>query len=107
MLTRLFRKPAPDWLLWLLFFSIPLNLFAYFNLEVSYKYEVDIAETLVNVSPPTDTPKPQVKQQLRERGREIRGAQFRSLLYAGLAAGAAVGLALRNHRLQAVAADAN
>lgn len=107
MLTELFRKPTPDWLLWLLFFSIPLNLFAYFNLEVSYQYEVNIAETLVNIHPSTATAKQQRRQQLRKRDREIRAAQFRCLLYAGLAAGAAVGLALRNHRLQASAADAN
>lgn len=107
MLTGIFRKPTPDWLLWLLFFTIPLNLFAYFNLEVSYKYEVNIANTLVDVNPPAATPKPQVKQQLRERGRDIREAQFRSLLYAGLAAGAAVGLALRNHRLQPISATAS
>ena len=106
MLAEIFKKPTPDWLLWLLFFTIPLHLFGYLNLAVSYKYEVDIAETLVNIHPPTATPKQQVKQQLRERGREIREAQFRSLLYAGLAAGAAVGLALRNHRLQAVSANA-
>ncbi|RSK44592.1 hypothetical protein [Hymenobacter perfusus] len=100
MLTGIFRKPTPDWLLWLLFFTIPLNLFAYFNLEVSYKYEVDIAHTLVNIHPSTVALKEQEKHQLRERGREIHEAQFRSLLYAGLAAGTAVGLALRNQRLQ-------
>lgn len=96
----LLRKPVPNWVLWVLAFFVPLQLFAYVNLEVSYKYEVDIAETLVEVSSPTATPKQQVKQELRERGREIRWAQRRSLLYAALAAGAAVGLALRNHRLQ-------
>ncbi|GAA5091286.1 hypothetical protein GCM10023259_103730 [Thermocatellispora tengchongensis] len=85
----------------MLAFLVPLQLFAYVNLEVSYKYEVDIAETLVEVNPPTARPKELVQQQLRERGREIRWAQRRSLLYAALAAGTAVGLALRNHRLLA------
>jgi len=107
MLTGILRKPTPDWQLWLLFFTIPLNLFAYFNLEVSYKYEVDIANTLGNIHPSTAALKEHRKYQLRERGREIHEAQFRSLLYAGLAAGAAVGLTLRNQRLQPTPATAS
>ncbi|AHJ98066.1 hypothetical protein [Hymenobacter swuensis] len=100
----LLRKPVPEWLLWVLTLVALMQLFGYLNLAVSYKYEVDITETLVNIHPPTAISKHQRKQQLRERGREIREAQFRSLLYAGLAAAAAVGLALRNHRLQTTSA---
>ena len=102
MMPALLKKPAPNWLLWLLFLAVPLNLFAYFNLEVSYKYEVDIGQTMVEISPSSATSKAQSFARIAQRDREIRWAQRRSLLYAALAAAAAVGLGLRNSRLHTI-----
>ncbi|MET4106148.1 hypothetical protein [Hymenobacter sp. UYP22] len=102
MIPALLTKCAPNWLLWLLFLAVPLNLFAYFNLEVSYKYQVDIAQTMVEISPPSATSKTEAFTRIAQRGQEIRWAQRRSLLYAALAAVAASGLGLRNSRLNTI-----
>ncbi|UYZ63875.1 hypothetical protein [Hymenobacter weizhouensis] len=94
-------KPAPSWFLWVLFLLIPLQIFAYFNLGVSYKYEVDHAETFVSIDTSRSVAsKAAAFQKIAQRAQQIRRQQRHSLVIAAAAAGALVALGLRNDRLR-------